>query len=102
MQTTEKIRLASVIANKIEDATLFKAGIYSPRELADIVRSVVEMAKDLAEISTIRPTKDWRAEDGKVLWWILPVQKTPFFGTPSDEEWSPEYTHWTKLPVPSF
>lgn len=37
----ETLRLAGVIADKIEDGTLFQAGIYSRRELADRVRAAV-------------------------------------------------------------
>lgn len=37
----ETLRLAGVIADKIEDGTLFQAGIFSRRELADKVRAVV-------------------------------------------------------------
>lgn len=37
----ETLRLAGVIADKIEDGTLFQAGIFSRRELADRVRAVV-------------------------------------------------------------
>jgi hypothetical protein len=40
----EPLRLAAVIADKIEDGTLFQAGIFSKRELADAVRSIVKHA----------------------------------------------------------
>ncbi len=38
--TNEQLRLAGVIADKIEDGTLFQAGIYSRRELAEVIRAV--------------------------------------------------------------
>lgn len=40
--TAEKQRLVGVIADKIEDGTLFQAGIYSRKQLADIVRTMLE------------------------------------------------------------
>lgn len=39
--TPEQLRLASVIAQKIEDGTLFQAGIFSRRELANVVRALL-------------------------------------------------------------
>lgn len=39
--TAEKQRLVGVIADKIEDGTLFQAGIYSRKQLADIVRTML-------------------------------------------------------------
>ncbi len=40
----EVLRLAGVIADKVEDGTLFNAGIYSRRELADVLRTVLAVA----------------------------------------------------------
>jgi hypothetical protein len=36
--TPEQVRIATVIADQIEAGTLFKAGIFSKRQLADAVR----------------------------------------------------------------
>lgn len=44
--SNETLRLAGVIADKIEDGTLFQAGIFSRRELADKVRAVVRFARE--------------------------------------------------------
>jgi hypothetical protein len=41
----ETLRLAGIIADKIEDGTLFQAGIFSRRDLADKVRAVVRAAR---------------------------------------------------------
>lgn len=41
----ETLRLAGVIADKIEDGTLFQAGIFSRRDLADKIRAVVRFAR---------------------------------------------------------
>mgnify|MGYP000337795517 CR=1 FL=1 len=40
--TKEKLRLGNVIADKIEDGTLFQAGIYSRKELAEIIRTLIK------------------------------------------------------------
>jgi hypothetical protein len=44
-QNDETLRLVGVIADKIEDGTLFNAGIYSRRDLADKVRAVLRLAR---------------------------------------------------------
>ena len=41
----ETLRLVGVIADKIEDGTLFNAGIYSRRDLADKVRAVLQFSR---------------------------------------------------------
>ncbi|GKT22546.1 hypothetical protein [Acidovorax sp. SUPP3334] len=38
--SAELVRLAAVIADKVEDGTLFEAGIYSRKELAEVLRRV--------------------------------------------------------------
>lgn len=43
--SNETLRLASVIADKIQDGTLFQAGIFSRRELADKVRTLVQFVR---------------------------------------------------------
>lgn len=48
----EALRLAGVIADKIEDGTLFQAGIFSRRDLADKVRAVVRCARHGAQPAT--------------------------------------------------
>lgn len=66
----ETLRLASVIADKIEDGTLFQSGIFSRRELADKVRSVVRIARQStpvaqqAALSAQSATKDDKAALG--------------------------------------
>ncbi|MGN6660852.1 MAG: hypothetical protein ACTHKN_17860 [Achromobacter mucicolens] len=47
----ETLRLAGVIADKIEDGTLFEAGIFSRRELADKVRTVVRFVQQGAPVA---------------------------------------------------
>lgn len=45
----ETLRLAGIIADKIEDGTLFRAGFFSRRDLADKVRAVVRAARPAAQ-----------------------------------------------------
>lgn len=42
--TKEHVRLVRVIADKIEDGTLFRSGIYSNKDLARFVRNVADAA----------------------------------------------------------
>lgn len=49
--SAETLRLAGVIADKIEDGTLFQGGILSRRELADKVRAVVRFAQQSAPVA---------------------------------------------------
>jgi len=49
----ETLRLAGVIADKIEDGTLFQAGIFSRRELADKVRTVARLARQSAPVAGV-------------------------------------------------
>ena len=55
----ETLRLAGVIADKIEDGTLFQAGIYSRRELADRVRAVVRSVR-VASAAVAGEAVAWR------------------------------------------
>jgi len=49
--SAETLRLTGVIADKIEDGTLFQGGILSRRELADKVRAVVRFAQQSAPVA---------------------------------------------------
>ena len=42
--TKEHVRLVRVIADKIEDGTLFRSGVYSNKDLASFVRNVADAA----------------------------------------------------------
>lgn len=44
--TKEHLRLVRVIADKIEDGTLFQSGIYSNKDLARFVRNVADAARN--------------------------------------------------------
>ncbi|MCH1984852.1 hypothetical protein L7Q78_18900 [Achromobacter xylosoxidans] len=56
--SNETLRLAGVIADKIEDGTLFQAGIFSRRELADKVRAVVRFVREASAPDTAKETAD--------------------------------------------
>lgn len=63
----ETLRLASVIADKIEDGTLFQSGIFSRRELADKVRTVVRVARQSAPVAgeAYQPSAQSTVKDDK-------------------------------------
>ncbi|OAD16489.1 hypothetical protein [Achromobacter insolitus] len=52
--SAETLRLTGVIADKIEDGTLFQAGIFSRRELAHKVRAVMRFAQQSAHVTDER------------------------------------------------
>jgi len=70
-----------------------------------------QFAKQLADLSRLRPAKEYTDNDGPVLWWPLhhgQIDEPPTVGTPTDSDWpydsySPdEYAlYWSPLPDPS-
>ena len=42
----------------------------------------------------------WSEDIGPVLWWKFPVDEPPYCGTPLDDGWPGDHTHWTLLLVP--
>jgi hypothetical protein len=93
-------RLIGVIRDTIRTGMLFNSGFYSRDELAQIVQDVVDEVARYDHLTTVRQAAQWKASDGPVLWWTLPVSGTPFLGIPGDSGWSAEYTHWTPIPEP--
>jgi len=70
----ETLRVAGVIADKIEDGTLFEAGIFSRRELADKVRAVVRFVQQGAGVAAYAAPQASEAQcscpsgDGSLRW----------------------------------
>jgi metal-dependent amidase/aminoacylase/carboxypeptidase family protein len=95
-------RLMRVIAKTTRQGTLFHSGIYTKDELADVLESAISESTALDEMTVVRPLAAWGSSDGSVLWWKLPVTETPYLGTPRDEGWPGDHTHWTPLPTPSL
>ncbi|HCQ48851.1 MAG TPA: hypothetical protein DIW53_19640 [Achromobacter sp.] len=56
----ETLRLVGVIADKIEDGTLFNAGIYSRRDLADKVRAVLRFSRQGMQPATPQASEAMR------------------------------------------
>ena len=48
------------------------------------------------------PREEWTEETGNALWWKFPITEPPYIGSPLDEDFSDEYTHFTSIPVPLF
>jgi hypothetical protein len=45
-----------------------------------------------------RPLDEWDEDMGDVLWFMFPIEKAPWVGTPLDLKWPGHHTHWTPLP----
>lgn len=56
--TKEHLRIVRVIADKIEDGTLFRSGIYSNKDLARFVRNVADAAAHQPAPATQQPEGD--------------------------------------------
>ncbi len=46
-----------------------------------------------------RPLAEWHEDDGPVVWWRFPVEEPAWIGTPLDEDWPGDHTHWTPHPA---
>lgn len=71
-----------------------------------------QFARQLADLSRLRPLAEWHDDDGPVLWWALhrgEIDEPPaHVGTPNDSDWpsdayqEPEYVwYWSPIPDPS-
>lgn len=71
-----------------------------------------QFARQLADLSRLRPLDEWHDDDGPVLWWALrrgKIEEPPaHVGTPNDSDWpsdayqEPEYVwYWSPIPDPS-
>lgn len=43
----------------------------------------------------MRPIDEYNEKLGPVLWWDISVDEAPFYGTPKDNGWKEQYTHWS-------
>lgn len=96
----EQFRLLGVIADTIEDGTLFKSGFISNAKLSAIVKDAISEVTELKNIRSVHGRDDWHEDDGDVLWWVLPVTEPPFIGSPLDDNFPGYHTHWTRCPMP--
>lgn len=73
------------------------------RRVADARQQIIDgmiaerCAKQDAEMP--RPLSDWHEDDGPVVWWRFPVEEPAWIGTPLDEDWPGDHTHWTPHPA---
>lgn len=102
LHRAEVLRVVGVIADQIEQGTLFNAGIFSREKLACFVREAVKAMADMEPLIALQRVEQWSESDGPVLWWRLPVVEPPFAGTPLDSDWPGYHTHWTRIPNPSI
>ena len=63
--TSEQRRLIGVIADKIEDGTLFQSGIYPKKDLARFVRNMLD-ATPTAPAASLTPPAEQQAQPGAV------------------------------------
>ena len=95
-------RLRRVIASTFFFLAKAGGGIYTKDELADVIDGAIAESLALDEMTIVRPQAAWLGSDGPVLWWKLPVTEPPYLGTPRDDGWPGDHTHWTPLPTPSL
>ena len=48
------------------------------------------------------PKEEWHEDLGPALWWKFPIVEPPYVGTPLDEDFSADLTHFTSIPYPMF
>lgn len=71
-------------------------------ELKDIARALTDRCAQIRDALTVaRPLSEWHEDHGHVLWWEFPVEAPPYCGTPTDDDWPGQHTHWTPLFVPT-
>jgi hypothetical protein len=56
----------------------------------------------LSDTLHARPLSEWHEDLGDVLWWVWPVEESPYCGTPLSSDWPGYHPHWTKFVVPTF
>lgn len=98
LHRAEVQRVVGVIADHIEQGTLFNAGVFSRETMACFVREAVRAMADLEPLTALQRFEQWSESDGPVLWWRLPVDEPPFLGSPLDSDWPGYHTHWTRIP----
>ena len=47
-----------------------------------------------------RPLEEWGEDYGDVLWWKFPIEEPPYVGSPLDEKWPEDHTHWNPIVMP--
>lgn len=46
----------------------------------------------------LRTLDEYHEDDGPVVWWRFPVIEPSYIGTPGDDSWPSDHTHWTPHP----
>ncbi len=54
----------------------------------------------MSEFPNPWPKDFWDETDGPVLWWRFPVVEPPYVGSPLDDDFPDDVTHWTRIVVP--
>lgn len=70
---------------------------------AELVSTKLELTKATLKLHQpldLYPANSWHEEMGDVLWWRIPVEESPYVGSPLDTNWdySSGYTHYSSIP----
>ena len=72
--TSEQRRLIGVIADKIEDGTLFQSGIYPKKDLARFVRNMLDVTPTAPAASPTPPAEQQAAPKAAAVVWLSSKQ----------------------------
>ena len=92
-----------------QDIELIMAEFFGWKETVgvDLVETLPRALRRLLESNrakasayeTLHPAETWTEEDSYVIWWRVPIEESPYIGTPNDTSWIDDYyTHWSVLP----
>ncbi len=88
----EIVELSTILHSIVNGAYTERALLYgvAKRKAASVMKRLFTL-------------EEWHKDIGPVLWWKLPVEEPPYYGTPLDSSWPNCHTHWAKLEdVPPF
>lgn len=60
------------------------------------------LEKEAARMTAAHPRLCWHEDDGPALWWTAEAGGVPYAGTPLDDDFPDDVTHWTRIPNPVF
>lgn len=58
------------------------------------------LRKKLTMYSKLYEKREWKTQDGDVLWWRFPFATKPYVGKPTDDSFPSDHTHWQRIVVP--
>lgn len=67
------------------------------KEDYDMLIKSVETIEEAEKITSI---DEWHEDDGECLWWKVPIIEAPYVGSPLDEMFPSDLTHFTNIIEP--